>query len=1474
MDEHLIQNNIEKVGEEFSLSENFNEWIRNPSWKDQYIQLSKGVYNDVPINQMPLNAAFWEMLSSSFDKIGWKFNEKIANIISNIHDIETCELKSIKSISDSFGVKSNESYYLLDYPESLDRLINVLTINKDKLISVSGLITESTLSGMLNNEYESDEEPYISMGMLTTRSITELINKYGMAVSGYYHISADNHAKLIEETLSSNIMYNINLGGLLDEVKNDYENGYPDQNSDTKKIQNLKLTLKVPQTFIAVKEADIVQSGKKLLSDYDAIEQQIIMAEINGRNDEERLYEGGPFARYGKESKRIIRDYVEFIESIYNNGNDGHQTSARWDGKYELTSNGTESESFFSTTSGGIPLSGTMIENAVHSLRNICIKTSYFREYLKRMGAKYATYGTRKAIQNSISELIAREFTAPSYWNYYSESSGLVNIGDIPIVNELSSASLGDIRIIEYADSTEYMNISASSDTNSVSSINPRYWEGNDLENAIASSDLTEKEVGKFYNDLGIEGFTSGNVQSLVNQVYDLGAVSATISATFDGIPTVTPSNGIGADGKKYELNQVGGIYVALVSSNFENIELWNDSPNLNGWIDSLLIQPIFSEFKEKWIGNPQLSAWVNDVFIFTSNETSSITVSSKSLELGNLDLVESWIRNNTDFQLTGLVENDATKNWMASPLISKWDMDTFRTEWQNHPDISFWVSLSTLESNYKDWANIPELKAWMLYKGYSIIPLIPSGEWYASEFVASWNSIPFSNSPTGYNLNYEEDWATSANPFVSAWYEGNPYEISSTTFSGTLPDVQNYLCSMDMIPPVDGGIFSNSLSGMYVKYLGNELSGSFPPANNKNTVHPTMAMLPFVWNLIKIASQNSLDNVYKYVSNDSIEIINEISSMIGEYGNVTNSWINDFIDATAYQTGFEISNNTDISGNVNSKIGRDDPYDPQALNILINRYDEVELDIGTLCEDIYGYLNFDAIQMDNVQTKLQAYAKEIIKLCKKKIYQYAVDDFDNVYVLFKDENTREAYGEIWMRIKDHPLPFPLCRKWDGGSTTPTGMKYVPRQCQVDFESNRIRYLELATTCCKEFGITNVGEGPMLWAYSENEETTYNKLFLFKIQSNGIGSFSASKLRGGLYSIDFDRTTRIFLNIYSHYADFVVASIDKFSENESLRYEEGRGYEADLKFWQYNLNNGFVAESTIPVTVNYNECQSGEGIKWGLSKTDSTVSIMFESESLLKAQNVSGYFETGLSGEITKVVSSSIITNKEFMEKYGIPGYEEYWPNYNVSGSEYDNGITCIDFSINETLPVGKDYSISYYEGALVDPGYVRMNGGIGHNLGGIYYGLQTDGSIIRPYDEKYFTSNYAFANPNPTIFDFDAFLDNKIMVQFFGTSGYPSIAYVDDLAYMYVNNDGNHFRINLVDKAELPPHSGTNISYNGWEFMPVDLFALSGTMEGIGMVELDSNLSAAYSISGYNYLFNYDGMNGLSHKISIIRTN
>ena len=221
-------------------------------------------------------------------------------------------------------------------------------------------------------------------------------------------------------------------------------------------------------------------------------------------------------------------DYVGFLDSIYSNP----QTT--WDS--------------FS--------SGEIINECTHTLRNICVKTSYDRERLKKVAKNYAMIGSNQIISKIIKEYFLFNMTKNKDWRLYttpptagittpSVSADWIVQENLPSIENINAYF--DVDVVEYMDTTEYLNISAATPWTSAITgwesrmvpvswldisgnlctevvINPsgfplfgepyplitggsnRFWEGSSNDESMLLSELTSGEIYKFYESIGLSG--------------------------------------------------------------------------------------------------------------------------------------------------------------------------------------------------------------------------------------------------------------------------------------------------------------------------------------------------------------------------------------------------------------------------------------------------------------------------------------------------------------------------------------------------------------------------------------------------------------------------------------------------------------------------------------------------------------------------------------------------------------------------------------------------------------------------------------------------------------------------------------------------------------------------------------------------------------------------------------------------------
>ena len=109
----------------FKINENFDfaDQMKSISFQ-QVLNQSNFLYDNF------LGSIFGKTLYDH-DGLGVKAYEKTANYVSNISDIDTCNINNLYDLSDSVDLNTDD--FRLDYPVSIQRLMDLLSINQSRL---------------------------------------------------------------------------------------------------------------------------------------------------------------------------------------------------------------------------------------------------------------------------------------------------------------------------------------------------------------------------------------------------------------------------------------------------------------------------------------------------------------------------------------------------------------------------------------------------------------------------------------------------------------------------------------------------------------------------------------------------------------------------------------------------------------------------------------------------------------------------------------------------------------------------------------------------------------------------------------------------------------------------------------------------------------------------------------------------------------------------------------------------------------------------------------------------------------------------------------------------------------------------------------------------------------------------------------------------------------------------------------------
>lgn len=246
-------------------------------------------------------------------------------------------------------------------------------------------------------------------------------------------------------------------------------------------------------------------------------------------------------------------------------------------------------------------------------------------------------------------------------------------------------------------------------------------------------------------------------------------------------------------------------------------------------------------------------------------------------------------------------------------------------------------------------------------------------------------------------------------------------------------------------------------------KYMGIP-SADFPAGNIKNELNPSIAIIPFIYNLTGYYAFADLEGIKEYlfvqisdliendypaempsVEDDKATTDKFRSSAVDENGFTVNAWKTQNQEFTAYNTVYELSRNKDSAEKINYLIDYNGPYIPDALRYIVN-HDMTQQENLDEFYNIYFSENLqyvlysrqefeDKFLYEHEETE-SAYNKYMgvsvnNNITGRRIYDYGLDSFETEYFLFKDESEFETPGEVWVKFKNHPIAMPFNINFD-----------------------------------------------------------------------------------------------------------------------------------------------------------------------------------------------------------------------------------------------------------------------------------------------------------------------------------------------------------------------------------------------------------------------------------------------------------
>ena len=253
-----------------------------------------------------------------------------------------------------------------------------------------------------------------------------------------------------------------------------------------------------------------------------------------------------------------------------------------------------------------------------------------------------------------------------------------------------------------------------------------------------------------------------------------------------------------------------------------------------------------------------------------------------------------------------------------------------------------------------------------------------------------------------------------------------NLYEFLSAIFEcGATSNV-----SSDLNAVSDDNVLTESSKEVFRKFSGDKDVGDTPWLNIKNSFHPSYQIHPFIQGFEEYTSAyTGIMNLVNSFSDDISTSIARIDERLDNIGNTINFWYNWNEDFTGYSTNFEKG-----GSDADIKLNQDSPFNFDALTEFIRLPDEFILNILNDINEYYlDSSTHKPILNDSEKrieiSRLKKFKSAIESLANKEIYKYSKDMYGNIYILYKDAGNRDNrnyLGEVWVRLKNRPIAFPL----------------------------------------------------------------------------------------------------------------------------------------------------------------------------------------------------------------------------------------------------------------------------------------------------------------------------------------------------------------------------------------------------------------------------------------------------------------
>lgn len=669
-----------------------------------------------------------------------------------------------------------------------------------------------------------------------------------------------------------------------------------------------------------------------------------------------------------------------------------------------------------------------------------------------------------------------------------------------------------------------------------------------------------------------------------------------------------------------------------------------------------------------------------------------------------------------------------------------------------------------------------------------------------------------------------------------------------------------------------------SEVEDMVNQFSGDRDVGILQHYNHKNKAHSSYQIHPYLYNFIETTNFNKVVNNGYY--NDVVQeeedeiVLSRLSSNIGEFGQLINVALNNQYDFTGYRTGYEKSlhrSTKQYSTTPYEVIDYPGAFYPPAVEMFVDDVDGSICSLsgkqGEFYERFYQHLNLNDAEIDRICNQLSSYSESIKDIVSEKnsqakvwdIYKYGKDNYDNHYILYKnyydqlsrdditDKDKKDALGELWIRLNNHPIAFPAIAgkfpqiatenafingKFFGDVRDKSYAVEADRFCKfydMEFDSSK-SIIFLAYYPIKDSNPFFTGYNGVFYEYANHE-------YIYKDYEHS--AFIICQINQQ-YNAD-KRYTQLELNSNRKDADnidgylptkgrFIKANDTGYAFEGFYKYEDAVG----LVFVKKKFS---VVESTSKYTTSYSFPNENE-IQFGIVKfvaMDERHDIFNSDEAKIKIENCTftnpyigfNYYNNNLVFAVITHVDNSIQNFKTFvgtinsinsdLSTYGNVNYYENSEPDELSGiynsfDVFEDCVAIVEFSLNG-IDITKN-SVKLHN-MVAAPSYVPIFPGLSGQLdfSNCEYYNTIDKSIIpiQPLGKSNLKSSYQslidsvdpYFDVLATIEDLDAKLESRVYEDFTGIELDESIRIFRNNTLQFSNTIDNYceWTIDLTDK-------------------------------------------------------------------------